>query len=207
MVWFYQKTKEKMMRQRRPNRIGIPILLSVSTAIAVWSAAACKETTDATDGGVDTARLDAGTQSDAGDSDTGSGVGFELCDPVDLAGFGDCGNALGVAFDGDICNYARGCNCEPHCHQMFNSIEECEITCLGYTTCDASNGLTCEEGSYCAFTPEDNCGATGATAVCKPTPMICAAIDDPVCGCDGQTYENECKANAAGTGIRSNDPC
>lgn len=48
-----------------------------------------------------------------------------------------------------------------------------------------------------------SCGGTGTCG--GPTP--CSRVVDPVCGCDGVTYTNECIANNAGVGVRSRGEC
>ncbi len=59
----------------------------------------------------------------------------------------------------------------------------------------------CGRGQWCAAT---GCGAIGT---CRVFPSSCPDARDPVCGCNGVTYDNECLANDAGVNVSSRGAC
>jgi hypothetical protein len=61
----------------------------------------------------------------------------------------------------------------------------------------------CGPAEYCRSKP-DACGNGGA---CAPRPELCTAIVDPVCGCGGKTFDNECEAARAGVSVAHPGPC
>jgi hypothetical protein len=66
----------------------------------------------------------------------------------------------------------------------------------------SSNNTVCGVGRFCSFSLTSLCGTAGdRSGTCEAEPDMCPQQFSPVCGCDDQTYDNECLANAAGVSI------
>lgn len=77
---------------------------------------------------------------------------------------------------------------------------ECGSVCGGFT------GVECPAGKFCKF-PIGTCDIEGINGSCAPIPGACITLWDPVCGCDGMTYGNECEADRAGAAIAHLGEC
>jgi hypothetical protein len=80
-----------------------------------------------------------------------------------------------------------------------DSLGECAIHCGGDT------GVTCAEDEFCKI--EVGVCSDSAEGICVDTPLSCPDTVAPVCGCDGATYDNACKAEVAGQAILHSGPC
>jgi hypothetical protein len=76
-------------------------------------------------------------------------------------------------------------------------------------SCGGRGGGTCATDEYCNYTPAAMCGRADAPGTCTKIPkgQACDAVYDPVCGCDGKTYGNDCEASIAGASIDHTGAC
>ena len=132
------------------------------------------------------------------------------CAPQDAYGQGPCDAFFGYAWSGSSCVSISGCECVgDDCDAIYESEEAClaaHDACA--RTCGGLLGEVCPDSDWCDFPDEElRCGVADGQGVCRPRPDACPRIEAPVCGCDGQTYSNECLAHGAGVDVLSEGAC
>lgn len=76
------------------------------------------------------------------------------------------------------------------------------LVCLAFVAHACTSNQDCNNDEYCER--DYNCNGIG---VCTETPEVCILLYSPVCGCDGETYGNDCNAHGSGTSIASAGSC
>lgn len=147
----------------------------------------------------------------------------EDCDPPLSFCRGGCNPLLGICVD---MSCSEECSCpDPFCGDLVVDLgegEECDDGnqvdgdgCSGDcllegALCTGSAGSYCESGEFCQFA-SNTCGFPNLPGVCTQIPsacmLDCEPVFDPVCGCDGNMYINDCTRRCGGTSLAHRGVC
>ena len=133
------------------------------------------------------------------------------CIAAEAVGAGVCGGRiLSYKWDGQSCVAITGCICLGRdCSVLPTTLAACQrdhVACGGQGC--GPGRPACGAQQYCDFPGVSvACGTTGQAGQCRPRPGICAAVNKPVCGCDGRAYASACEANLAGTDAAYEGTC
>jgi hypothetical protein len=140
----------------------------------------------------------AGGQGGAGGGGRGGIGGTGASGGGGRGGIGGTG-AGGTGGQGVLCD---GVRCDPGdecCFDMMGNgaCAKPPAVCIGNPPPTCNNGQACPSGRVCDLNTPRRCAASGASGICIELPTACTRIYQPVCGCDGVTYGNDCERRRA----------
>jgi hypothetical protein len=75
--------------------------------------------------------------------------------------------------------------------------------------CDGFPGLQCDAGLFCQKKP-GTCAVIDMSGICVRVPRFCPRVTGPtiqVCGCNGETYINDCEREKAMVSLTHRGKC
>jgi hypothetical protein len=118
----------------------------------------------------------------------------------------DCKNNPDIGLRNDCPMLCPTCGDHWTC-QQGHCVEECGPTPPDECRrCGGFAGFPCRPGEVCDL-PPGTCGWADLFGECRQVGDACIALWDPVCGCDGVTYGNDCERLRAGAQLDHRGEC
>jgi hypothetical protein len=108
--------------------------------------------------------------------------------------------------------YAPVCGCDNmtygnDCARIYAGVSLSYTGECGVAPCYPGDPYgVCGAGFFCEG-PQGVCDLEGPTGWCEPIPMGCFDLWDPVCGCGGVTFPNDCERQVAGVWLDHRGDC
>ena len=108
--------------------------------------------------------------------------------------------------------YAPVCGCDGVTYgndclrRMAGASRSHDGECDSGKLCGGIAGFACGAGEVCQY-PAGMCQVADLAGTCTERPGVCPAVFQPVCGCDGVTYANECELLRAGAAKAADGSC